>query len=102
MSSTNIFFKGFTFHTSSKPVLTAFPVMSSHIAMTAGSQVNCEPLLIIHFYLKGMDLQGCPPQAICEYLRPYFPPNALHFSELEFDFGTRAKIAEHKGQMETM
>ncbi|KIK74719.1 hypothetical protein PAXRUDRAFT_174867, partial [Paxillus rubicundulus Ve08.2h10] len=79
-----------------------FPVMSSHIAMTAGSQVNCEPLLIIHFYLKGMDLKGCPPQAICEYLWPYFPPNALHFLELEFNFGTRAKIAEHKGKMETI
>ncbi|KIK77700.1 hypothetical protein PAXRUDRAFT_17321 [Paxillus rubicundulus Ve08.2h10] len=79
---------GFTFHTSSKPVLTAFPVMSSCIAMTAGSQ--------------EMDLQGCPPRAICEYLRPYFPPNALHFLELEWDFRTRAKIAEHKGKMETM
>ncbi|KIK73719.1 hypothetical protein PAXRUDRAFT_20559 [Paxillus rubicundulus Ve08.2h10] len=79
---------GFTFHTSSKPVLTSFPVMSSRIAMTAGSQ--------------GMDLQGCPPRAICEYLRLYFPPNSLHFSELEFDFGTRAKITKHKGKMETI
>ncbi|KIK77176.1 hypothetical protein PAXRUDRAFT_167609, partial [Paxillus rubicundulus Ve08.2h10] len=94
--------EGFTFHTSSKPVLTTFPIMSSRIVMTAGSQVNCEPLLIIHFYLKGMDLQGCPPRAICEYLWLYFPPNALHFSELEFNFGTRAKIAKHKGKMETI
>ncbi|KIK71801.1 hypothetical protein PAXRUDRAFT_181824, partial [Paxillus rubicundulus Ve08.2h10] len=36
------------------------------------------------------------------YLWPYFPPNALHFSELEFNFGTRAKIAKYKGKMETM
>ncbi|KIK75145.1 hypothetical protein PAXRUDRAFT_173604, partial [Paxillus rubicundulus Ve08.2h10] len=95
---------GFTFHTSSKPVLTTFLVMSSCIVMTAGSQVNCGPLLIIHFYLKGMDLQGCPPQAICEYLWPYFPCNSLHFWESEFDFGTRAKISisEHRGKMETM
>ncbi|KIK75950.1 hypothetical protein PAXRUDRAFT_18555 [Paxillus rubicundulus Ve08.2h10] len=64
--------------------------MSSRIAMTAGSQ------------LKGMDLQGCPPRAICKYLRLYFPPNALHLLESDFKFRTRAKIAEHKGKMETM
>ncbi|KIK79185.1 hypothetical protein PAXRUDRAFT_161970, partial [Paxillus rubicundulus Ve08.2h10] len=37
-----------------------------------------------------------------EYLQLYFPPNVLHFWELEFNFRTRAKIAKHKGKMETM
>ncbi|KIK77883.1 hypothetical protein PAXRUDRAFT_165487, partial [Paxillus rubicundulus Ve08.2h10] len=55
---------GFTFHALKKPVLMTFPIMSSCIVTTAGSQVNCELLLIIHFYCKGMDFQGSPPQAI--------------------------------------
>ncbi|KIK80518.1 hypothetical protein PAXRUDRAFT_127548, partial [Paxillus rubicundulus Ve08.2h10] len=40
--------------------------------------------------------------AICEYLQPYFPPNALHFWDSEFNFRTRAKISKHKGKMETI
>ncbi|KIK77007.1 hypothetical protein PAXRUDRAFT_119397, partial [Paxillus rubicundulus Ve08.2h10] len=78
------------------PVLMTFPIMSSRIAMTAGSQVNCEPLLIIHFYCKGMDLQGLPLQAIVNYLRPYFQPGDLQFLQSEFDFATHAKINIHR------
>ncbi|KIK74787.1 hypothetical protein PAXRUDRAFT_126602, partial [Paxillus rubicundulus Ve08.2h10] len=81
---------------SKKPVLTTFPVMSSHITMTAGSQVNCEPLLIIHFYCNGMDLQGSPPQAIADYLWPYFQPGDLQFLQSEFTFATHAKINMHR------
>ncbi|KIK79148.1 hypothetical protein PAXRUDRAFT_162083, partial [Paxillus rubicundulus Ve08.2h10] len=84
------------FYALKKPVLTTFPIMSSRIAMTAGSQVNCEPLLITHFYCKGMDLQGSLPQAITDYLQPYFRPGDLQFLQSEFDFATHAKIDMHR------
>ncbi|KIK75284.1 hypothetical protein PAXRUDRAFT_19128 [Paxillus rubicundulus Ve08.2h10] len=57
-----------------------------------------------HCYLclDGDGFARVPTSSHLEYLWPYFPPNALHFSELEFNFGTRAKIAEHKGKIETI
>ncbi|KIK73080.1 hypothetical protein PAXRUDRAFT_21251 [Paxillus rubicundulus Ve08.2h10] len=59
--------------------------MSSRVATTAGSQ--------------GMDLQGSPPQAIADYLRPYFQPRDLQFLQSEFDFATHAKINIHREKM---
>ncbi|KIK78498.1 hypothetical protein PAXRUDRAFT_163865, partial [Paxillus rubicundulus Ve08.2h10] len=82
-----------------KPALMTFPIMSSHIVMTAGSQVNYKPLLIIRFYCKGMDLQGSPPQAIADYLWLYFQPGDLQFLQSDFDFATHAKIEMHREKM---
>ncbi|KIK76243.1 hypothetical protein PAXRUDRAFT_170510, partial [Paxillus rubicundulus Ve08.2h10] len=79
-----------------------FPVMNSHIEMTAGSQVNCELLLIIHFYCKGMDLQGSLPQAITDYLWLYFWPGDLQFLQSEFNFATHAKINMHREKMKLL
>ncbi|KIK72148.1 hypothetical protein PAXRUDRAFT_22338 [Paxillus rubicundulus Ve08.2h10] len=47
----------------------------------------------------GMDLQGSPPQAIADYLRPYFQPRDLQFLQSEFDFATCAKIDMHREKM---
>ncbi|KIK78903.1 hypothetical protein PAXRUDRAFT_162779, partial [Paxillus rubicundulus Ve08.2h10] len=92
----------FTFRALKKPVLTTFPIMSSCTATTAGSQVNCEPLLIINYYCKGMDLQGSLPQAITDYLWPYFQPGDLQFLQSEFDFATHAKIDMHREKMQLL
>ncbi|KIK72689.1 hypothetical protein PAXRUDRAFT_21691 [Paxillus rubicundulus Ve08.2h10] len=59
--------------------------MSSRIVTTAGSQ--------------EMDLQGLPPQAIANYLQPYFQPGDLQFLQSEFDFATHAKIDIHREKM---
>ncbi|KIJ12242.1 hypothetical protein PAXINDRAFT_14866 [Paxillus involutus ATCC 200175] len=54
------------------PVLPTFPILTSHFAMSAQSQVNGEPLLIVHLFCKGMESQGTPLEAIAKFLRPYF------------------------------
>ena len=63
--------------------------------MSSRSEVNDDPLTIIHLYLAGMNPNGSPPHLIYESFRSYFRPNDLLFVELEFDAGTPAKEAGH-------
>ncbi|KAF9225096.1 hypothetical protein BS17DRAFT_807496 [Gyrodon lividus] len=65
------------------PVLPTYPVLSSHFAMSAQSQVN------------GTKSEGTPPDAIAKFLWPYFRSTDLQYIEQEFNFGTQAKYRTH-------
>lgn len=67
--------------------------------MSSRSEVNDDPLAIIHLHLAGMDPHGSPPRLIYESFRSYFRPNDLLFFELEFDAGTDTKEAHHRSKM---
>ena len=70
--------------------------------MSSRSEVNDDPLTIIHLYLAGMNPHGSPPRLIYESFRSYFRPNDLLFVELEFDAGTPAKEADHRLKMASL
>jgi len=70
--------------------------------MSSRSEVNDDPLAIIHLYLAGMDPHGSPPRLVYESFRSYFHPNDLLFFELEFDPGTLAKEADHQSKMASL
>jgi len=70
--------------------------------MSSRSEVNDDPLTIIHLYLAGMDPHGSPPRLIYESFHTYFRPSDLLFFELEFDAGTTAKEADHRSKMATL
>ena len=63
--------------------------------MSSRSEVNDDPLAIIHLYLASMDPHGSPPRLVYESFHTYFHPGDLLFFELEFDAGTTAKEADH-------
>ena len=63
--------------------------------MSSHSEVNDDPLAIIHLYLASMDPHGSPPCLVYESFCTYFRPGDLLFFELEFDAGTMAKEADH-------
>jgi len=69
--------------------------------MSSHSEVNDDPLAIIHLYLAGMDPHGSPPHLVYESFRTYFRLGDLLFFELEFDAGTTAKEADHQSKMAT-
>jgi len=70
--------------------------------MSSHSEVDDDPLAIIHLYLAGMDLHGLPPHLVYESFHTYFRPGDLLFFELEFDAGTTAKEADHQSKMATL
>ncbi|KAF9234180.1 hypothetical protein BU15DRAFT_79305 [Melanogaster broomeanus] len=82
-------------HSDGSPALPAYPVLVNRSGMASRSEVDSTPLLIIHLYLKGMDVVGTPPTNLVQHLRPYNPVS-LKFVEREFDFGTREKIKLHQ------
>ena len=67
--------------------------------MSSRSEINDDPLAIIHLHLAGMDPHGSPPRLIYESLRSYFRPNDLFFFELPFDAGTLTKEVNHQSKM---
>jgi len=70
--------------------------------MSSRSEVNDDPLAIIHLYLAGMDPHGSPPRLIYESFRSYFRPDDILFFELEFDAGTPTKEADHQLKMASL
>ena len=70
--------------------------------MSSRSEVNNDPLTIIHLYLAGMNLHGSPPRLVYESFWSYFRPNDLLFVELEFDAGTPTKEADHQLKMASL
>ena len=77
------------------PVLPSNPYIRTHYGMSSRSEVNDDPLAIIHLYLTGMDPHGSPPRLVYDSLRSYFRPDDLLFFELEFDAGTPSREANH-------
>ena len=67
--------------------------------MSSRSEVNNDPIAIIHLFLAGIDPNGSPPQLLYESFRSYFHPNNLLFVELKFDAGTPTKEANHRSKM---
>lgn len=70
--------------------------------MSSRSELNDDPLAIIHLYLAGMDPHGSPPRLVYESFRSYFRPDDLRFFELEFDAGTPTKEADHRSKMASL
>lgn len=90
------------FTQSDQPVLETFPVLKSHFGTSSRSQVNGEPMVILHLVCKGMDVLGTPPRLVHQMFEPYFPDGTLTLIEFEFDFGTNAKVRSHGAQMESL
>jgi len=98
-------FKGFTSKNENGtqvPVLPTNPRINTHYGMSSRSEVNDDPLAIIHLYLAGMDPHGLPPRLVYKSFRSYFRPNDLLFFELKFDPGTPTKEAAHRWNMATL
>ncbi|KAF9230158.1 hypothetical protein BU15DRAFT_69437 [Melanogaster broomeanus] len=91
---------GFT--RSNQPVLDSFPVLTSNHTLSAQSEVNSEPLLILHFFCKGMESRASPADLVNNLMQPYFSASTLQFLEVEFDFGTTEKVHEHAEKMEAL
>jgi len=70
--------------------------------MSSHSEVNDDPLAIIHLYLTGMDPHGSPPRLVYDSLCSYFRPDDLLFFELEFDAGTPSREANHRSKMASL
>ena len=70
--------------------------------MAIRSRVLAEPLLILHFVLKGIDASGTPPVIVDHYLQAYLPRDQLHYREVRFDFSTDDGIEAHAVEMGMM
>jgi hypothetical protein len=70
--------------------------------MAIRSRVLAEPLLILHFVLKGIDASGTPPVIVDHYLQAYLPRDQLHYREVRFDFSTDDGIITHATEMGMM
>ncbi|KIM50703.1 hypothetical protein SCLCIDRAFT_12301 [Scleroderma citrinum Foug A] len=84
------------------PILLTNPHIQTHYGMSSHSEVNDDPLAIIHLYLASMDPCGSPPRLVYESFRSYFHPNDLLFFELKFDAGTSTKEANHLSKMASL
>jgi len=81
------------------PVLPIAPAIRHHYGMSSRSEVNGNPLAIVHLYLSGMVVTGTPPRVIYENFRSYFDPQDLLFLEMDFDCGTDGKAVAHQRRM---
>jgi hypothetical protein len=76
-------------------VLTVPATINGHIEVTSRSQVCSDPVLILHFVLKGLPPSGSPAPIMREALRPYGPNGSIRYHEIIFDFGTDEKHDRH-------
>ncbi|KAG1758087.1 hypothetical protein EDD22DRAFT_850306 [Suillus occidentalis] len=82
------------------PVLTVPATINGHIEVTSRSQVCSDPVLILHFVLKGLPPSGSPAPIMREALWPYGGPNgSIRYHEIIFDFGTEEKHDKHVESM---
>lgn len=70
--------------------------------MPSHSEVNDDPLAIIHLYLAGMDPHGLPLLLVYESFHSYFHPSDFLFFELKFDAGTPTKEADYQLKMASL
>jgi hypothetical protein len=55
--------------------------------LSFNSEINSEPLLLIHLLPEGEKTEGSIPRLLREFLLPFINPvNDLHFEEIFYDF----------------
>lgn len=73
------------------PVLPANPRINTHYGMSSRSEVNDDPLAIIHLYLAGMDPHGSPHASSMNHSGPIFAPTTSSFSNSNLTLGPLLK-----------
>jgi hypothetical protein len=68
--------------------------------MTARCQVINTKLLIVHFYLSGMRLNGSPAKILSEYMSAFLDHGVLVYREIPFDLSSDMLISEHASQVQ--
>ncbi|KIJ58340.1 hypothetical protein HYDPIDRAFT_34283 [Hydnomerulius pinastri MD-312] len=81
--------------------LPTLPAVTSHYELSSCSEINDDPLLILHLFCKGVEPCGVAG-LVYNSISSYFDDTGLKFIELEFDFGTNAKVAAHRKKVEAL
>jgi hypothetical protein len=87
-------------------LIPAFPrplTVEGGFAMTASSRVQTTNLAIVHFVLKGINVNGSPPSLVANFLEPYFSDHErLLYEVVVFDLETQAKETTHVAAMDRL
>ena len=70
--------------------------------MTSTSHVINQPLLLLHFVLKGIQTAGSPPQLINTFLSGFLSPSRLRFEEIQFCLGSEPEVHAFQKRMGTL
>jgi hypothetical protein len=68
--------------------------------MTARSQVINTRLVILHFYLSGLPLNGSPAKILSEYMSAFLYQEVLITRDISFDLSSDMLISEHANQIQ--
>jgi hypothetical protein len=68
--------------------------------MTARSQVINTKLVILHFYLSGLQFNGSPAKILSEYMSAFLDQEALVNRDISFDLSSDLLISEHANQIQ--
>jgi hypothetical protein len=74
--------------------------IKGHFQMTARCQVINTKLLIVHFYLSGLRLNGSPAKILSEYMSAFLDQGVLVNREISFDLSSDMLISEHANQIQ--
>ena len=74
--------------------------IKGHFQTTAQSQVINTKLVIVHFYLSGLRLNGSPAKILSEYMSAFLDQEVLVNREISFDLSSDMLISEHANRIQ--
>jgi hypothetical protein len=81
--------------TSFKPAGETSLKLAGPFQMTFSSEVNSEPLLLIHLLPVEQSTAGSIPRLLYEFLSPFFTNNTLHIDEINYCLSDENEAIEH-------
>jgi hypothetical protein len=70
--------------------------------MSFSSEVNSDPLLLIHLLPTEQSTAGSIPRILHEFLSPFFTNSTLNLEEIEYDLSDENRSVEHVRKIITL
>jgi hypothetical protein len=67
--------------------------------MTSRSQVSSEELVLLHFILESLELEGTPARLLHTYMQAFVPQQSLTWEEVKFNLGDEEQLVRHQKAM---